>query len=194
MGVGDGNLDRLEDGAVRGIWYLLIAGAVLVLGRVPVEGQKTTPHREQTDFSAEDEGVKQSVSIPDSVLAILRQDKFVRDVLENENVAPDKLPASWLSAAEVQLGGLGEKDLIVEGEGPLRGANVITFWVFVRNSQEYVLALTIPAHDLIVKKSRFNDYRNIETLGATAVTVTTVFFRFDGHRYRQHAARTEDIK
>jgi hypothetical protein len=44
-------------------------------------------------FSAEDSGVKRPITIPDDVLAILRQDKLVRNVLENEETPVAKLPS-----------------------------------------------------------------------------------------------------
>jgi hypothetical protein len=164
------------------------------MGRVPAEGQTTPRHQVQTHFSAEDESVNRPVPVPEAVMAILRQDKFVRDEMENENLAPNGLPASWFSAGEVHLGGQSAKDLIVEGVGPLRGANVITYWVFISKGQEYLLALSVPTHDLIVKTSRSSGYRNLESLRATAVTVTTVSFRFDGKQYREYSAKTENIK
>lgn len=178
---------------MRGASCLLIAAAVLTLG-VSVAGQTVRTSLEQTHFSAEDAGVKHPVPLPSQVVEILRRDELVRDVLENRNMTPDNLPASWFSASEITLGSLGEKDLIVAAEGPLVGGNVDTYWVFIRKDKGYVLVLTIPTHDLIVKSSRFGGYRNLEVLAATASTVTTVYLRFDGRQYREYSAKTEDIK
>ncbi len=179
---------------VRRNFSRLIAGTVLILGSVSVEGQTAQPNQEQTHFSAEDEGAKHPVPLPSEVLAILRRDAFVKDELEGDDIAPERLPTAWFSASEITLGGRGEKDLIVVAEGLLRGANVDTFWVFVHRDQGYALVLTVPAFDIIVKSSRTNGYRNIEASAATAVTVTTASFRFDGHRYVRASVKTEDIK
>jgi hypothetical protein len=173
---------------------LLIVGAVLIFGGVSIESQKTKSNQEQTHFSAEDAGVSFPVPIPDEALAILRRDDRVENELAYAAIAPEKLPRSWFSASEIALGSPGEKDLIVVAEGPLLGANVDTFWVFVNSGKGYLLVLTIPAHDLIVKRSRTNGYRNLEAMAATAITVTTASFRFDGHQYREYSEKTEDIK
>jgi len=171
---------------------LLIAGAVLGFGCIVIQGQR--PQQEQTHFSAEDEAVKHPVTVPDEVLGILRRDRLVQNVLKGESIAPEKLLTTWFSASEITLGGPGEKDLIVEAEELLRGANIDTFWVFIDTDHGYELALTIPVHDLIVKSARTNGYRDLEALAATAVTVTTASFRFDGHEYKLFSSKTEDIK
>ncbi len=179
---------------MRGRLNFLLAGAVFAFGCVSVEGQTARPNQEQTEFSAEDAGVKHPVPVPDEVLSILRRDDRVKNELESADIAPEELPNSWFSASEIALGGPGEKDLIVVAEGPLVGANVDTFWVFIHRDKAYALVFTIPVHDLVVKKSRTNGYRNLDVMAATAVTVTTASFRFDGHQYQRFSAKTEDIK
>jgi hypothetical protein len=175
-------------------WRQFAAGALAVAFLAPTGGQSRATHREQTDFSAEDEGVKHPVVIPEPVLAILCNDERVRNELKYEKITPDHLPTSWFSAAEVHLSKPSERDLIVVAQGPLMGANVDVFWVFTRGGATYALALTIPAHDLIVEKSRSNGYRDLESMGATAATVTTVSFHYDGDHYREYSEKTEDMK
>ena len=119
---------------MRGISCLLVAGAVLNFGCVPVAGQTTRPNQEQTEFSAEDEGVKHPVPLPGEVLAILQRDDLVKNELKYDEKAPGKLPATWFSASEITLGSSGENDLIIAAEGPLVGANVDNFGSSSRGS------------------------------------------------------------
>jgi hypothetical protein len=174
---------------------LLAAGGVLGLGVFPLEGQ--TPHHEQTHFSAEDEGVRHPVPIPGDVMAILRADESVRNAgayLESEGMTSGEVTAKLLSASQINLGSSGQKDLIVVAEGPLRGANITTFWIFLHGDEGYRLAFKFFAHDLIVMESRFNGYRDLEMLEATAATVTDILFRFDGREYKLFSSKAEAIK
>jgi hypothetical protein len=150
--------------------------------------------REQQQFSAEDEGVKNPSTIPDEVMAILRSDRLVQNVAKGQKVPLDKIPATWFSASKIKLGGSGTTDLIVAAEGPLAGGNVDVFWVFIQQNSTFKLVLMLPAHDLIVKSTHSHGYRDIEALAATAVTVSTARFRFDGKGYKRYASKTEDIK
>ncbi len=134
----------------------------------------------QVHFSAEDAGVKKPVTIPNSVLPLLAADELVRDELDSEHLTADKLPISWFSASAVHLGENGNEDLVVMAEGPLRGANVTSFWVFRKTPQSFSLVLKTGAHDLFIKNARWKHYSQLQTLSATAVRVSTTSFRFDG--------------
>ena len=138
--------------------------------------------------------MRHPVPLPAEVLAILQKDDMVPSEAEYDKIALDQLPPSWFSASEIHLGSPREVDLVVEAQGELRRANVIMFWTFVRKGDNYSLALAIPAHNLIVKNSRSYGFRDIEAMSATAVTVTTAIFRFDGNEYTEHSERTEAIK
>lgn len=173
---------------------LLVVGAALAFSCVSAKSHTPQSDPEQTVFSAEDERVKHPVLIPNEVLAILRGDGLVKRELDYAGIAPENLPASWFSASEIALRSPGERDLIVAAEGPLVGANVDTFWVFIYSGNGYTLVLTIPALGLSVKNSRTNGYRDIEAAAATAVKITTASFRFDGQEYKIYSSKTEDIK
>lgn len=49
----------------------------------------------QTQFSAEDEGVKSPVTLPPEVMGILGKDDMVENQMENEEPRPAQLPQSW---------------------------------------------------------------------------------------------------
>ena len=157
---------------------------------------QTSLHRRitQTHFSAEDEGVKSPETLPSEVMQILGEDDRVKNQIENEEPRPAHAPQSWFSASNIQLGPAKTNDLIVQAAGPLVGANVVVFWIFIHQHDEWNLALMIPAHDLIVTPTHFNGYRNIETDGMTCCTITTVRFRFDGREYKRYFSKVEDIK
>jgi len=154
---------------------------------------KAAQPSEQRHFSAEETGVKKPVPIPEAVLAILRKDEQVRAVLEDENIPSEKIPLSWFSASAVHLSRPEQMDLVVMGVGPLRGANVITFWVFSAVARGYELVLMAPAHDLIVKDARWKGHRDIELVSLTAAEISTVLVRFDGESYKEYKARSEPL-
>jgi hypothetical protein len=174
---------------------VLFAVALLLAGSTKVLAQ-AIQHlpAEQTDFSAEDETVKKPAAIPDEVLALLRQDSMVKDVLESEKIPLQKLPTSWFSASAIHLSAPGEPDMIVAAEGTLMEANVENFWVFRHTVHGYELVLNAPAHDLGVKKRRWNGMREIELESATATNVHTVLLRFDGSQYAVFNDKSKDIK
>jgi hypothetical protein len=173
---------------------VLFAATLFVTATQPAPGQPELRKKEQTHFSAEDESVNHPAEIPAVVFAILAKDETVHRVLRNQDISVANLPASWFSAAQAQLGGAGEKDFIVAAEGPLMGANISPFWVFIHDSRGYKLVLSISVHDLVVKRTRSHGYKDLELDAMTASTITTARFRFDGNEYKKFSGRTEEIK
>ena len=173
---------------------VMILSLVLAADGTAVAQGKRAIVAEQTEFSAEDEGMKRPVLIPEDVLAILRTDDAVRKTMENADPPLEKLPPSWFSASVVHLAGPEEEDLIVRGEGEMQGGNVVLFWVFRPTPHGYVLALTAPAHDLEVKRKRWRGVREIEMSGETAVMFTAVQFRWDGKRFVKFRERSNDMR
>ncbi len=168
---------------------LLSAGAVVDLPQVaqPLPG-------EQTQFSAEDEAVKRPVAIPDDVMGLLAQDPYVHRRMLHEDSPLKQPPASWYSASVTHLAGPDEKDLVVEAEGELAGANVTNFWIFRQLPGGAQLVLNGPAHDLTIMRSRWNGLREIELESATATKFHRVVLRFDGARYTAFSDKWEDIR
>jgi hypothetical protein len=155
-------------------------------------GEEMRSHpAEQVHFSAEDTSVKRPVPIPDQVLAILKEEEKVRDGLEDEGIPTEQIPLSWFSASTIHLSSSNQVDLVVMGQGPLRGANVIPFWVFISTTRGYQLVLTASEHDLIVMNTRWRGYREIELIYGSAAQVSSVVCRFNGQRYEGHRTTTE---
>jgi hypothetical protein len=169
---------------------MLLATAVCMAHEFDAPAQSIQKHHEQTNFSAEDESVKDPVAIPSQVMTLLSKDELVRDGMENENITPNKPPSSWFSVSQIT----GSKDLIVVAEDPLVGANIVTFWVFIQSNGQYKLALMTRAHNLSVEKSRSHGYRNITASAENCCQLTTAHFHFDGTEYKESSEKTEDIK
>jgi hypothetical protein len=94
-------------------------------------------------------------------------------------------------ASEVHLNAPTEKDIVAIAAGLLAGANVTMFWVFRPVRQDFQLLLKASAHDLEVKNTRSNSYKDIEILVATATRGSKLFFRFDGLRYQAEEGRVK---
>ena len=167
---------------------------VLMICVAEAAGGKGVHSSAQFHFSAEDAGVGKPVSIPEDVLAALRMDETIRSAMANENISSEKIPPSWLSASAIHLSTPEKSDLVVMAEGPLKGSNVTTFWVFCATAHGYRLALTAPAHDLLVMSVSWKGYRNIELKSITAAQISTVLLRFDGELYKEAQVESEPIQ
>jgi hypothetical protein len=160
-----------------------------VAGR-PLQGQASLSG-EQSVFGMEMVPVAEPVVVPEDVLQILRKTNYVLTCLK-ERQAPSDIPASWFVGSRIHLDGPDEPDLVVlPANGCLLGANVAPFWVFRRTARGFELVLEISVHDLRVLKGRSNGYRDIETWSSTAVTHTTLHFKFNGRRYELTQKKTE---
>jgi hypothetical protein len=155
----------------------------LIASSVPLRSQQRATTHEQTHFSAEDEAVQQPVKIPDDAWKVLQNDEQLRNLLEGEGLSPERLPRSWFSASVLHLHNAHTRDLVVEGESALRGANVNTFWVFVQTANGLKLALMIAAHDLMIRPLRYGGYKTIEAASMNCCTVFTTRLGFDGKSY-----------
>jgi len=144
-------------------------------------------------FSAEDTATEHSVVLPEDVLKVLRRDEQIVRTLKAEEKSADELTTESFLASEVHLDGPSEVDLVVIGEGRLRGANVVTFWVFRKSGQGYALVLKTTAHDLKIQTARWKGFRNIETASLIAGIAQVDIFRFDGTQYRHYRSKSKPI-
>lgn len=193
-------------------WLPLVLVLVAVLGGI-VEAQKATGHQqpEQTSFAAEAVPGKaliwKPVKIPGDALQVLRRSlsRGSLHCLKIQGITPEQVPASWFVASVIHLNGSKETDIIAQpsdlAEGPspnrcLFGAHAVPFWVLRNASGRYALLLSVYADGLEVLDSRTNGYRDIRILSLTAVTRTTLLFKFARNRYqlceKHGAAHTTD--
>ena len=139
---------------------------------------------EQVRFSAGDESVTRPIKVPDEIVAILKNDGGVRQVLEGEHLSAGKLPLAWFAASEVHLAGPKEKDIVVVGIGKLKRSNLATFWVFRPMHLGYEVLLSATEHDLTVTDERWKGYRIIKTSAVTATSIRSASYRFEGGQYK----------
>lgn len=174
---------------------LLIFAVVVRLALSPLSLNSQTSV-EQSQFSMEGPRVTRPTRIPDGILQILRKNEYVLscfEFLRRENDAPNEVPSSWFIGSRIHLDGPNEIDFVVQprdlNESPsanrcLYGARVVPFWVFRKVPKGFDLVLQVHEHDLMVLNTRSNGYRDIETWSSTAITQTTLIYKFDGNQYR----------
>ncbi|MFY9939146.1 MAG: hypothetical protein WAK33_19850 [Silvibacterium sp.] len=172
---------------------VVLFALIALSGTMRAQHPDKADEREQLHFSAEDETVRRPASVPQDVLTILEGDRDVAESLKEQKLQPDQLPISWFLASKVHLHEPGQSDLIVVAAGALMGANVTKFWVFGRTAHGSELLLAVPAHDLIIRNSRWQGYRSIEAAAMTASTISTVLFRFNGSVYEPYRTSSEKI-
>jgi hypothetical protein len=175
-------------------WPVFLLSASLAICGALSAQNKHSHSTEQSVFSAEDDAVKKPAAIPEDVLAILAKDEMVSRTLEDENLPAEKIPMSWFSASAIHLSKSGKTDFVVMAKGPLAGGNVVTFWIFRGTGHGHELVLTAPMHDLVVRHSRRNGYRDVELTSMSAVKISSVLCRFDGKQYARYKSKVEDIR
>jgi len=145
--------------------------------------QSGRPQDEQTHFGAE-VAIREPTKIPADVLSILREDKRNQTCL-GDGESPASITGSWFIGSRIQLSANSDADLIVTAQNKcLLGANLVPFWVFRKTRETHELVLSTNALGLDVLNTRTNGYRDIRTGSATAESVRTVNFKFDGKEYR----------
>ena len=166
--------------------------SALAVALILVQSSPQLISGEQREFSAMSENVKRPVTLPPSVVTILKGDRNVMHLMESLGLPSDQLPLSWFLASEVHLNGRNEKDLVVVGTGAILGANITSFWVFRPEHGGFELLLdSAPALQLNIKNTRSQGYRDVELLAATAVSVSTVVCKFDGRIYKTYSRSTK---
>jgi len=153
-----------------------------------------TPLAEQTVFSAEDNATQRPVPIPKSVMQVLAKDDDVLGTLAFRRLAAEELPAEWFTASEIHLGARAKADLIIMGTGPLRSANVNTFWIFRRTPGGYDCVLRAVTHTLKVLRMRSRGDRDILLMKAAAEKSHTARLKFNGRKYELHFDKWEPIR
>jgi hypothetical protein len=174
------------------VLFLLVVLLFSALVEAQTSGRK--PDKEQTLFGAEDESRERPVKLSDGVLELLRKDEQVLRYLAATQKSANELTTESFLASEVHLDGPTEADLIVMGDGRLRGANVATFWIFRKLPEGYRLVLKITTFGLTVERSRWKGLRNISIASPKAGYSVEDFFRFNGEKYEHFRTKSELIK
>ena len=138
------------------------------------------PVPEQTDFGA-DSDLDRPIPVPEAAL------KTLRSALQ---ATPDELPAEQLRASEIHLDGSTEVDLVVP---VLAGGHAASFYILRPTSDGYQLIFDSGGDSMTVLRTRSHGYRDLQVEGITMAgkNVTTVIYRFDGHKYVKAREKTE---
>jgi len=176
---------------------LLMVGVLVVFARA--QQRERAQHQQQTEFSMEQEivPIKKALTPPEAALRTLERQPAVSSCLESENSSNGQLPASWFVASEIHLAGPDESDLIVlpaelKAPVPMRpapnacfiGPYTSKFWVLRKMGEGYQVVLSVDAHDVKLRPTRWRGYRDIETSISNLRGTTTTLYRFDGDKYR----------
>jgi hypothetical protein len=140
-------------------------------------------HGTDLRFSAEDPHPERSVELRSDLWSALQQDADVREVADQRSGG--RAQREWFIANPVHLH-QNEDDVVVQGEGPILGANVTTFWIFAENRGRPKLLLKVPAHDLFIRAKTSHGYRVIEAVAVIKGRVVTLTYTFDGEQYTPH--------
>lgn len=93
--------------------------------------------------------------------------------------------SSYFRATEVHLRNSSETDLVIEGQGPMMGANLLWFWVVLSANDHPRVAMYQAASELDIRRSKHQGFREIETSRiAGSGTISTVTWRYADGSYR----------
>jgi hypothetical protein len=150
---------------------ILLIGLILLSG-LPLMAQRHFYLEDRFNFKAK---------IPRDVSNLLLQE-IKRRHLCCLNGLSDISP--WFSAARIDLGGPGSALILASDHGCLNGADNNWFWVFLKRQKRYRMVLTGGTLSVDVVRSTSFGLHNIETNVATANTLYTNVYKFNGSVYK----------
>jgi len=158
----------------------LLATALLFMHSPFSVVASSNARQQQTKFGMETPRPERPVHVPDTVLAILKEDQRL------ERCGPEVVVTKeWFTASEIDLNGDSLMDLVVVPiEGCLVGANVGPFWVFRKALKSYQLALAVDALGIEILETKSSGTRDIAIYSATATEGLTTIFKFNGATYQ----------
>jgi len=127
-------------------------------------------------------------SLPSSVKDAILADSDVKEL-----VGANDDPLGWVEGSAIDLDHNELTDYIVVGRhGPLLGANVTTFWLFLNKGETYELVLKTVGLQLDISKKFDGGLSRVTVAGLTAKTWSEVEYRYRNGRYV--AAKTKHGK
>ena len=146
-------------------------------GHFVEDGPREQGDIEQNAFGS-DSDLDHPTPIPDAAVKALR-----------EALSQDELP-DHLRASEIHLDGPSEIDLVVP---VLAGGHAAVFYLLKPTSNGYQLIFDSGGDSMSVLPTRSNGYRDLQVVGITmaGAEITTVVYRFDGHKYVKAKETTE---
>jgi hypothetical protein len=145
----------------------------------------------QSNFSAEDGRVHHPVRIPDAVFRALAEHEASRMYLEDESGAsrdgqkPTPPKPDWYSAEKLRSPSSEIELYMVQGIGPLLGANVTQFWLvsYKAGTRQAVILWYEPEHYVSLRYRAGDPYPEIDAAKMSAVHIWNARFRYLNGRY-----------
>lgn len=174
-------------------WRRPVPGTCLVLLLlISVASGKT--EKEQTSFDTNGSPeITRPIPLPDSVLEILAHDNEVVACREGNPTPPGASLDSWFAASEIHLNGPDEVDLVVlpVAQGTRYSCfhsaeGIGWFWVFRKVGAHYELVLKTTGLGLVIRNTRHNGYRDIQSDAAFGTHSSQTTYRFEHGKYREY--------
>jgi hypothetical protein len=142
-------------------------------------------------LSAEGIYITHPYKLPTSVLSVLGQDPMVANI-----AGSSQPPSNWFSSEKLKPVSSDSDLYVIQGLGPISGANVTTFWV-VRDNRKAHQAEVLwngAEHDLSLRYEHGDPYPVLETTSMSAVHLWEATFRYNGSKYVLEHKSDQDLK
>jgi hypothetical protein len=173
---------------------LVAALAVLTAGLC--FGQQTLG---SLSFSSEEDRVADSVHLPESVRALLLNDKedfpdgppANLHCEDHEGAGPEPRPE--ILCRKLALSSQAGTDYLVIGVGDLRGAHIVPFWLFHQDDSGASLLLKTRSDRIEITPKRFNGYAEVRStwIQGAGSNIVTDSYRFNGKTYVRYRRETQ---
>jgi hypothetical protein len=157
------------------------------------------PPRQSLSFSSEDESVSEFVRLPDSVLALLLNDKEdfpdgpPSNVHCEDHEQATQEPRPEILCRKLSLSSKAGESYLVIGVGDLRGAHIVPFWLFHKDVRGASLLLKTRSDQIDITPKQFNGFSEVRStwIQGAGATIFTDSFRFDGTKYVRYHRQTQ---
>jgi hypothetical protein len=164
---------------MKKIIYVIPLILLMVIAAV---AQNKTVFRYGNSFQLE-EPIKNPVKLPKRVLSRVYKGHTYHDQSINEF-------EKTVAGTFIDLGGDKHRDFLVQGDS---GANITGFWLFRNVGEKQELVLNTRALGINLLGTRHKGLRDIGAAAATAITLSSVIFHFNGTEYRPYRCWSEDL-
>jgi hypothetical protein len=149
----------------------------------------------QTIFCEEESGaLSVNGPLPRSVLNAVMRTKEAKQAQQQAAIGGIELvPTDILHARHIRLSNDGAVAILVVGsQYPLSGADRSWFWVVRQSGLHVSVLLWTGANCIKILPHKTNGYADITSVWASAATMRTETYRYDGKVYRLASVRSED--
>lgn len=132
-------------------------------------------------------------SLPKAVIDSVMNSAESKQVLaDSDQRGADVSPEKILRGARIRLSTEGTTEFLVVGSAPLSAADASWFWIVRKNGARASVLLWAAGNCIEAKSSKTLGYRDIEVLWASAGSVRTNTYHYDGKAYRLAHSQLQD--